>query len=41
MAAFYMRGIDNIKKYRVQLNYIKDDKSFLDLLDELENNIKI
>lgn len=37
MAAFYMKGIDDIKKYRVQLNYIKTEKDFIHLLDEIIN----
>lgn len=37
MSAFYMKGIDDIKKYRVQLNYIKTEKDFIHLLDEIIN----
>lgn len=35
MASFYLKTIDNIKKYRIKLNDITDEKSFYDLLDEI------
>lgn len=35
MASFYLKTIDNIKKYRIKLNDITNEKSFYDLLDEI------
>lgn len=40
LASFYLKSIDNIKKYRIRLNDIHDDKSFYDLLDEIINTIR-
>lgn len=35
MAAFYMKTIDNIKKYRIRLNDITNENSFYELLNEI------
>ncbi len=35
MAAFYMKTIDNIKKYRIRLNDITNEESFYELLNEI------
>lgn len=38
-SAFYLKGIDDIKKYRVLFNDVTTEKQFLELLEQIESSI--
>ena len=41
MASWYMKSINNVKSYKIRLNNINDEKSFMALIDELEESLDI
>lgn len=40
MASFYLKSIDNIKKYRIMINDVKDEESLIKLLEEIKSTCK-